>query len=232
MPWLARWRYNGKPIVNSVSGKKSSLEAILPLVARYGGVVVGLTLDDAGIPETATGRLAVARTIVGAAEAFGIPKKNVVIDPLTLTIGSDPQAAVVTLEALRLIKSELGVRTVLGVSNVSFGLPERGLLNAGFLLMALDAGLDFAILNPNAVAMMDAVAVYRLLSGQDEQAQRYAAYVKGRQATSLDSRRDAVRQSEPTKSLSSSEAYGRPIHRKAILQVMLAVLSKLTLQNQ
>lgn len=172
-------RYNGKPMVNSVSGKEESLQAVLPLVKKYGGVVVGLTLDEGGIPETAQGRLAVAKKILDRAVAEGIRPQDVVIDPLTLTISSDPQAAQITLEALRLVRRELGLRTILGVSNVSFGLPQRELVNSHFFTLAMQNGLSCAILNPLSAGMMASWRAYRALSGLDSQCGDYIAAYGG-----------------------------------------------------
>ena len=172
-------RYNGKPMVNSVSGKEESLSAVLPLVKKYGGVVVGLTLDEGGIPETAQGRLAVAKKILDRAVAEGIRPENIVIDPLTLTISSDPQAARITLEALRLVRRELGLRTILGVSNVSFGLPQRELVNSHFFTLAMESGLSCAILNPLSAGMMASWRAYRALSGLDGQCGDYIAAYGG-----------------------------------------------------
>ncbi len=140
--------YNGKPIVNSVNGEQSTLDMILPLCKKYGAAVVGLALDEHGIPATADGRFAIAQRIVKAANAVGIPNEDIYIDCLTLTASAQQEGAVQTLEALTRCKKELGVRTVLGVSNISFGLPCRGYLNTTFLTMAMVAGLDLAIMNP------------------------------------------------------------------------------------
>ncbi len=167
--------YNGKPLVNSVSGKKESMETVFPLLKKYGGSVVALTLDEDGIPETAEGRLAVARRIVEAAENYGIRRRDIVVDVLTMTVGTDPGAARVTLDALELVRRELGVRTSLGVSNVSFGLPQRERLNASFFLMALTRGLDAAILNPSSAPMLEVWRNYRALSGLDENCGDYIA---------------------------------------------------------
>ncbi len=158
---------NGKAIVNSVNGKKDSLESVLPLVKRYGACVVGLTLDENGIPPKAEGRFAIAEKIAGACDKMGIPRKDLFIDCLTLTAATDQENALETLKALRLCKERLGVKTVLGVSNISFGLPARELLNQSFLTMALYAGLDLPILNPNNAAMAGAVRAYRALAAWD-----------------------------------------------------------------
>lgn len=167
--------YNGKPIVNSVNGEPETLEKILPLCKKYGAAVVGLALDKDGIPPTAEGRFAIAQRIVAAANAAGIPNEDIYIDCLTLTASAQQEGAVQTLEALSRCKRELGVRTVLGVSNISFGLPCRGYLNTTFLTMAMSAGLDLAIMNPNTPEMMAAVRAYRVLTSQDLQSTDYVA---------------------------------------------------------
>lgn len=167
--------YNGKPIVNSVNGEQKTLEAILPLCKKYGAAVVGLTMDEQGIPTSAEGRFAIAHKIVEAATAVGIPREDIYIDCLTLTASAQQEGAVQTLAALTRCKEELGVRTVLGVSNISFGLPCRGYLNTTFLTMAMAAGLDLAIMNPNTPEMMAAVRAYRVLTAQDKQSAEYVA---------------------------------------------------------
>ena len=167
--------YNGKPIVNSVNGEPETLEKILPLCKKYGAAVVGLALDKGGIPPTVEGRVAIARRIVAAANAAGIPNEDIYIDCLCLTASAQQEAAEQTLQALTRRKQELGVRTVLGVSNISFGLPCRGYLNTTFLTMAMSAGLDLAIMNPNTPEMMAAVRAYRVLTCQDPQSSDYVA---------------------------------------------------------
>lgn len=162
--------YNGKPIVNSVNGEEKSLSAVLPLVKRYGASVVGLTLDEDGIPKTAEGRFAVAKRIVERAEAAGIDRRDVYIDCLTLTVSAEQAACRETLKALHRVKTELGCKTCLGVSNISFGLPNRELVNSTFLTMALEEGLDLPIINPNIDAMTGAVRAYRVLAGYDQNA--------------------------------------------------------------
>ncbi|MBP5153394.1 MAG: homocysteine S-methyltransferase family protein [Lachnospiraceae bacterium] len=159
--------YNGKALVNSVSGKKESLQTVLPLLRKYGGAVIALCLDEQGIPATADGRLAVARKILSAAASYGIPKEDLLFDALTMAVSAQPDAALVTLETVRRLRDELGVHTVLGVSNVSFGLPNRVLLNAQFLTMARQNGLSAAILNPNDGFMTDAVRSADALLGHD-----------------------------------------------------------------
>ncbi|WP_130871078.1 homocysteine S-methyltransferase family protein [Intestinimonas massiliensis (ex Afouda et al. 2020)] len=172
-------RYNGKPMLNSVSGKAESMEAVFPLVKKYGGVVVGLTLDEGGIPDTADGRVAIARKIRDTAAQYGIPAHDIVIDPLTLTVSSEPDAALVTLEALGRIGPEVGCPTILGVSNVSFGLPQRELVNRTFFTMALQKGLSCAILNPLSDGMMAAYRAYCALTGLDSQCAGYIAAYGG-----------------------------------------------------
>ncbi len=168
--------YNGKPLINSVNGKEASLRTVLPIVRKYGTCVLGLTLDDSGIPESAEARLAVARRIVEEAERIGIPRRDVLIDCLTLTASAQQDLVRETLEAVRMVREELGVRTVLGLSNVSFGLPRRPLVNRTMLAAALMQGLDAAILNPGDTGMRETLTAWRLLSGKDRNAQDYIAY--------------------------------------------------------
>ena len=165
--------YSGRPLLNSVSGKKESLDAVLPIAKKYGAAVVGLCLDENGIPDTADGRIAIARRILAAAEEYGIPKKDIILDGLTLTVSSDADAALVTLETIRRIKEELHCHTILGVSNVSFGLPRRKLLNAAFLTMAMREGLSCAIINPNDADMMTALITSDALLARDPSCMRY-----------------------------------------------------------
>ena len=160
-------RYNGKPMINSVNGKQDSMDKIFPLVKKYGGVLVGLTLDENGIPETAEGRIAVAEKIYNEAAEYGIAKKDIVIDPLTLTVSTGSDNAKITLDAVKGIH-ESGGKTVLGVSNVSFGLPERQNINSVFYTLALNAGLDAAIINPKSDDMMKAYYSFCALMGYDE----------------------------------------------------------------
>ena len=167
--------YNGKPMINSVSGKRESMEAVFPLVKKYGGVVVGLTLDENGIPDTAEGRVQIAKKIYDTAAQYGIGKEDIVIDGLAMTISSDSGSALVTLETLRRVRDELGGHTILGVSNISFGLPQREIINANFFTMALQNGLSCAIINPNADAMMRSYRAFLALTGQDAQCAGYIA---------------------------------------------------------
>lgn len=160
---------NGKPLINSVNGKKESMEAVFPLIQKYGGVVVALLLDEGGIPETAEQRIAIANKIYDTAKTYGISKKDIVLDALALTVSSDPYSALVTLETLRRIRDELHGHSILGVSNISFGLPQRQLINASFFTMAMHSGLSCAIINPGNLTMMAAYRSYLALAGLDEQ---------------------------------------------------------------
>lgn len=171
--------YNGKPLVNSVTAEQSSMRAIFPLVKKYGGVVIGLTITENGIPETAQGRVEAARLIVETAKEYGIDKRDIIIDPLTMAVSAGQDAALVTLDALSRIRRELGVYTSLGVSNVSFGLPQRENITSAFFLMALQAGLNAAIMNPLSHSMMRAYRSFCALSGYDEGCRAYIdAYAK------------------------------------------------------
>ncbi len=171
--------YNGKPMVNSVNGKAENIEAVMPIVKKYGGVLVGLVLDEAGIPETADGRLAIAKKIYAAADRYGISRDDIVIDGLTMTISSDQSAAATTLETIRRVRDELHGHTILGVSNVSFGLPARELINANFLTMAIQNGLSCAIINPGNEVMMQAFRTSCALLGMDPQCMNFIAHYSG-----------------------------------------------------
>ena len=173
--------YEGKPLVNSVTGEDERLEEILPLVARHGAAVIGLANDETGIPETPQQRLDIARKIVSAAGDHGIPPEDVVIDPLAMTVGADTEAVTTTLAAIRLIRDELGVNMCLGASNVSFGLPDRHVLNAGFLPMAMAAGLTSAIMSTARVCV-DSVRAADLLLGHDAWGANWIATHRARQA--------------------------------------------------
>lgn len=174
--------YNGKPMINSVNGKQESMEAVFPLVKKYGGVVVALALDETGIPETAEGRIQIAKKIYATAATYGIGAEDIIIDALCLTVSSDRQGALTTLEALRCIRDELHGKTVLGVSNISFGLPQREIINAAFFTMAMQNGLSAAIINPNSEAMMRAYYSYRALMDLDPQCSDYIDIYSGQTA--------------------------------------------------
>ena len=174
--------YNGKPMVNSVNGKKESLDSILPIVKKYGGVLVGLCLDEDGIPPTAEGRFNVAKAISDEAKKYGIEKKNLVMDALTLTVSAQQKESSNTIHALKQIKDKLGIRTILGVSNISFGLPRRELVNSTFFALALNNGLDACIINPCADSMMNTYRAYLALTGLDEGCADYVKTYAGTKA--------------------------------------------------
>lgn len=165
--------YNGKPIINSVNGKDESMRAIFPIAQKYGAVIVGLCLDENGIPETAEGRYEIAKRIVDRAAEYGIPKEDIVIDCLVLTASAQQKLVIETIKAIRLVKGRLGVKTVLGVSNVSFGLPARPVLNSVFLAAGFGAGLDSAIVNPMSSEIMKAFRAFKVLNNQDKDAVEY-----------------------------------------------------------
>ena len=165
--------YNGKPIINSVNGKEESLKAILPIAKKYGACVLGLTLDEKGIPSLAEERLEIAKRIVDQAVKIGIPKEDVLIDCLVVTASAQQELVKETLKAVRMVKEELGVKTVLGVSNVSFGLPNRPLINKTMLAMALMQGLDAPIMNPGDEGMAQTIKAYRVLTGKDSDSKEY-----------------------------------------------------------
>jgi 5-methyltetrahydrofolate--homocysteine methyltransferase len=163
--------YQGKPLVNSVNGEERNLRRVLPLVAEHGAAVIGLCMDDEGVPDDPHRRLEIARKIVERAEALGIPREDVLIDCLALTVGADSRAALVTLEAIHLVRAELGVNMTLGASNVSFGLPDREVLNRAFLAMAITVGVNAPIVNPARVRQ--AILAVDVLLARDEFAMRY-----------------------------------------------------------
>jgi 5-methyltetrahydrofolate--homocysteine methyltransferase len=166
----------GRPLINSVNGEEESLARLLPLVKEYDAAVIGLTMDDAGIPEEAEGRLTIAEKILERAEQHGIAAQDVIIDCLTLTVGADSRAAITTLRATELVTERLGVNVCLGASNVSFGLPQRGKVNNLFLAMAIAAGMNVAIVNPSAAK--EAILIADLIMGRDEFATRYLEYFR------------------------------------------------------
>lgn len=166
-------RYNGKAMINSVNGKSESMAAVFPIAKKYGGVIVCLTLDENGIPETAEGRFAVAKKIYDEAERYGIDPRDLIFDPLAMAVSADKNAAKETLGAVKMITERLGAHTSLGVSNVSFGLPNRDLLNAAFFTMALECGLSAAIINPHSEKLMESYRAYLALSGLDENFEGY-----------------------------------------------------------
>ncbi len=170
--------YNGKPLVNSVNGDEESMESVFPLVKKYGGTVIALTLDKDGIPETAAERFAIAEKIIARAAEYGIAKKDIVADPLALTVSSNQESANITLDTVKMLKNA-GIRTSLGVSNISFGLPHRETVNSVFFTAALCAGLDCAIMNPFAEGMLNAYYAFNALTGRDAACAEYISYAAG-----------------------------------------------------
>jgi 5-methyltetrahydrofolate--homocysteine methyltransferase len=177
--------YNGKAMINSVNGKEESMKTVFPLVKKYGGVIVALALDEGGIPATAEGRIEVARKIYRTAEEYGISADDIIIDGLCMTVSSDSKGALTTLETLRRVRDELHGKTILGVSNISFGLPQREIINSAFFTMAMQSGLNAAIINPNSEAMMRAYYSYRALMDLDDMCGEYIAVYGGQAAVSL-----------------------------------------------
>ncbi len=169
--------YNGKPMINSVNGKEESMNTVFPLVKKYGGVVVCLTLDENGIPDTVDGRLAIAEKIINKAEEYRISKNDLVFDPLCMTVSTNKDNGKITLECIQKLKNDLGVHTVLGVSNVSFGLPNRELLNSSFFTLALNNGLSAGIINPKSEMMMNAYYSFNALMGNDDNFENYIGNV-------------------------------------------------------
>lgn len=175
--------YNGKPMINSVNGKQSSMDSIFPLVKKYGGVVVALTLDENGIPKTAHERVAIAQKIINEAKKYGIDKKDIVVDALAMAVSSDKDSAKTTIESVRKLTEDVKVKTILGVSNISFGLPNREMLNSSFLTLCFENGLSSAIMNPLSKKMMEAYLSFCALKGLDDSFESYIAFANGEEAT-------------------------------------------------
>ncbi len=189
--------YNGKPIVNSVNGEAENLKKLLPVIKHYGAAVIGLTLDEKGIPKTAEGRFEIAERILKEAEIYGIRKEDVYIDCLTLTASAEQAGVRETLKAIRMVKDRLGLKTVLGVSNISFGLPNRPLINRTFLALALEEGLDLPIMNPADEGMMGTVRTFEMLSNRDENATAFIDKYKNWQEPSASAPANAKAQAAP-----------------------------------
>ena len=216
---------NGKAIVNSVNGNRETLEAVLPLCKKYGAAVVGLCMDHEGIPETAEGRIAIAERILRAALEHGIPREDVYIDCLTLTVSAQQEQATQTLKALRHVRETMGLHTVLGVSNISFGLPAREHITVSFLTQAMYAGLDLPIVNPNQKAIMDAVAAFRVLSRQDVDSEAYIARFTGAET--------APRSPVQTGTMTLETAIGRGLKEEtaALTETALETMSEMDVVN-
>jgi len=170
--------YPYKALVNSVTGQEKSLKDVLPLVKKFGASIMGLTMDDSGIPKTAEKRFAVAKRIIEVAESYSIPKEDIVIDCLCLAQAAEKDSAVVTMEALTRISRELGVATVLGVSNISFGMPDRKIINLSFLAQAISQGLNAAIVDPTIEGMVETILASDFLAGRDSHGKRYLRYYR------------------------------------------------------
>lgn len=168
--------YNGKPLINSVNGSRESMDKVLPLAAKYGGVLIALTMDETGIPDNAEGRYEIACRIVKEAQKYGIQKKDIIFDPLALTVSSDKNSAKVTIDSIKIIKEKLNMKTSLGVSNISFGLPNRDFVTSTFFCMAMEAGLDCAIMNPHSTEMMKTYRSYLALKGFDDNFTEYISF--------------------------------------------------------
>lgn len=200
--------YNGKAMINSVNGKRESMEQVFPLVKKYGGVVVALTLDENGIPETAEGRFQIAQKILDTAQSYGIKKKDIIFDTLAMTISADNNSALVTLKALKDIKEKLGCHTSLGVSNVSFGLPNRDAVNSVFFALALENGLSAAIMNPYSQEMMKTYYSYNALKGLDSNCEKYVSVAESFLISSV--------QAENTATTNNSLKYDSPLQEAII----------------
>ncbi len=215
---------NGRAIVNSVNGKREVLETILPLCRKYGAAVVGLTMAAAGFADTAEGRIAIARRILNAALEFGLDREDVFIDCLTLTVSAQQDQAAETLKAVRYVREEMGLHTVLGVSNISFGLPAREHITVSFLTQAMYAGLTLPIVNPNQKAVMDAIAAFRVLSGQDRDSENYIARFASAQEKTQE-------QSAGTMTIESAIARGLGAETAALTEQALETMQELDVVN-
>ena len=219
--------YNGKPIVNSVNGEEESMQKVLPLVKKYGAAVVGLTLDKNGIPKTAEGRFEIARRILDRALSLGIRREDVFIDCLTLTASAEQAGVMETLKAVSRVKNELGLRTVLGVSNISFGLPSRELVTRNFLTMALYAGLDLPIINPNTESMTAAVRTYKLLANIDKNAVDFIAHYGAEPSPA-----PAAKPAASGMSLGAAIAAGLKSEAASLTKTMLADTDPMVIVNE
>ena len=218
---------NGKAIVNSVNGDRETLNAVLPLCRKYGAAVVGLCMDHTGIPQTAEERIEIAQRILDAALSFGIPREDVFIDCLTLTVSAQQEQAAETLKAVRYVTENMGLHTVLGVSNISFGLPAREHITVSFLTQAMHAGLDLPIINPNQAAVMDAVVAFRVLSMQDRDSEAYIA----RFASAVSDSASVPAAKTGNMTMETAVARGLREETKALTEQALATMSELDVVN-
>ncbi len=225
-------RYNGKAMINSVNGKRESMEAVFPLVKKYGGLVVALTLDENGIPDTAEKRVEIAENILKVAALYGIDKKDIIFDTLAMTVSADNKAALATLSSLKLIKTKLGCHTSLGVSNVSFGLPNRDAVNGTFFALALENGLSAAIINPYSAEIRKTYYTYKALKGLDENCAQYIGAAESF-ATALPTTADVVSKSqeEYTSELQRSVIKGLKEKAAEITKSLLASTNPLEIVN-
>lgn len=225
--------YNGKPMINSVNGSEASMEAIFPLMKKYGGLAVCLTLDETGIPATAEGRLTVASRIAQRAAQYGIDAHDLIFDPLALTISADASAARVALETIRLIRERLGAPCSLGISNISFGLPNRDFVTSAFFTMALSAGLAAAIMNPFSLEMQKAYRSYMALAGLDESCRDYIAFAQGVEAQSAPAAQTgAPRRADAPDGLEGAIAKGLAADAARIAAALLETGDPLSLINE
>lgn len=227
-------KYSGKAIVNSVTGEEKSLNTILPIVKKYGAAVVGLTIDEEGIPKSVEKRITIAEKIINNALAHGIRKEDIYIDCLTLTVSAEQKNAANTLTAIREIKRKFGVKTVLGVSNISFGLPQREIINHNFLQMALSAGLDLPIMNPGSAEMIEAVYVHKLIMNIDKDAKNYIEKYKDveiERNVKLNQNAESFKDTELSNRLSHAINNGLSDQVKAIIEEELKTTEPLQLIN-
>ncbi len=196
--------YNGKALINSVNGKKESMEAVFPLVKKYGGTVIALTLDEEGIPSTVEGRFKIAKRIIKTAKEYGIDKKDIIFDTLTMAVSADSSAAEVTIRSLKRIKEELGCHTSLGVSNISFGLPNRDIINSTFFASALANGLSAAIMNPYSIEMMKTYRAYCVLSACDENCTDYITFAENLVQTKTEIKQTSEKKADTAKDLENA----------------------------
>ena len=223
--------YNGKALVNSVNGKKETMDKIFPLAKKYGGTVIALTLDESGIPPTAEGRVLVAERIMETAAAYGIKKKDIVFDPLALTVSADKNAAAVTLQTVKML-AKRGYRTSLGVSNVSFGLPARDAVNASFFLLAAENGLSAAIINPYSVDMMRAYRTLAALKGKDESCAQYIAFAERLSSPTLDEKKSDKSDAKKESLGSAIEKGLRALASEKAKELLATLLPMEILQNE
>lgn len=226
-------RYNGKAMINSVNGKQESMDAVFPLVQKYGGLVVALTLDENGIPKTAEGRCAIAEKLLSEAAKYGIEKKDIIFDPLTLTISAEPDAARETLKAVNMIKNKLGAHTSLGVSNVSFGLPHRDAVNSTFFALAMEEGLSAAIMNPYSAEMMKAYYSFCALHGLDANCADYISFCETlSEITAVTTTAKAASFEEQGSSLQKAVVKGLREQAAALTKEMLVTAPPLTIVQE